>query len=157
MSNKYDIESFVNSIITIIKANLSTKITAINAEKNDDYSITSIDNANYYDEINNQVLNVTPLIYYTIVDITPNSNGASTALTVTLSISVMFDNRNSGGTINKVLRYSRCLREVLQDNFKQSARFSPLKIEEFVPVDVTTNDGSDFKMSGVHVTSTIVV
>jgi hypothetical protein len=41
MSCNYDIEVFRNSIIQLIQTELNIKITEINAEKNDDFNITT--------------------------------------------------------------------------------------------------------------------
>lgn len=147
-------ETFVDDIIALLQANLPTKITDINTEKGN-FPIVNIENANYYDNIGHQVLNINQFIYYTIVDIVTNTNGHQTSLEVTLAVSVVFDNTNGDGTIQKVLRYSRALREVLQDNFKDSSSTSRFRITEFVPIDIQLNEGSDFKMGGIHVTSTI--
>ena len=54
------------------------------------------------------------------------------------------------------MRYSRCLREVIQENYKMSASASRLEVTEFVPVDVQFNEGSDFKMGGIHITANII-
>jgi len=50
MSAKYDIESFVNDIVSVLKADLPAKISAINTEKGD-FNITSISNDDYFDDI----------------------------------------------------------------------------------------------------------
>lgn len=156
MSGKYDIESFINEMVSIVQAGLPAKITSINTEKSDSNSITQIDNANYYQDISDQIINVNPFIYYTMVDIQSTSNGAVTMLNITLAMSVVFDNTNSTGTMQKVLRYSRALREVIQEAFKQQASNSRLEISEFVPTDMEINSGSDFKIGGIHINSSIV-
>lgn len=156
MSNKYDVESFIDDIVGIIQGSLSTKVTAMNAEKNDGLELVSVDDANYYDDISQQVLNVDPFIYYTPVELDTTTQGQSTSLKVTIAVSVVFGNLNASGTIKKVLRYSRILREILQENFKPSSKVSQLKIIEFIPTDIALNDGSDFKIGGVQVSGIIV-
>lgn len=156
MSGKYDVESFVDNVIDTIKTNLTTKVAEINAEKNDIYNLEVVDNAHYYEDISQQVLNANPFIYYTPVELETTTVGANTSISITLAVSIVFDNTNDSGTMKKVLRYSRVLREIVQNNHALSPSASSLKVTEFVPTDITINDGSDFKMGGIHVTSTIV-
>lgn len=154
MSAKYDIETFVNEVIGMVQDNLPAKIAEINLEKGDS-ALEVIPNGDYFDSIMQQVLNVNEFIYYPIVSIETVANGATTSLTVTLQISAIFNNRNCDNTMQKVLRYSRALREVVQGDFKLSGSASRLKVTEFAPQDIILNDGSDFKMGGINLTSTI--
>jgi len=165
MSCNYDIEVFRNSIIQLIQTELNIKITEINAEKNDDFNITDILPQNYYNDITDQVLNVSPFIYYGFVSLDSSTTGTKTQTTITMFISVVFDNSNTyyandygtygSGTETKVLRYTRALKEVIQDNYKKFAWASPLSVTEFTPQDFELNKGSDFKVGGIHVTGTI--
>ena len=149
MSTKYDVESFVNDILSLIQAGLPGKITAINAEKADTNSIDNIPVGAYYDNMGNQVVNST------IVGIISNTVGSSTSSEVTLAFSVIFNNLNQQGTIQKVLRYTRCLKEVVMDSFDNNSHHSNLKITEFTPLDIEMNKGSDFKIGGIQITATI--
>lgn len=152
---QYDIETFRDDILAIVQANLGTKITAINAEKNDGITITDIASENYYNDMSDQVFNISPFILYYLVNLESKTIGAMTQTLITMQMSVVFDNTNQVNTESKVLRYSRCLKEVIQENFKKSASASALNIEQFLPVDLRLNQGSDFKMGGIHVTATI--
>lgn len=155
MSNKYDIESFLTDILNVVQNNLPAKITEINAEKNDAIVLDSIPNENYFVSSGEQVFNENVFIYYGITDIITNTSGAKTSQEVTINFEVVFNNLNSNKTLERVLRYSRCLREVLQENFK-SGRHTNLKINELVPTNAQINQGSDFKVGGVKVSSIII-
>jgi nicotinate-nucleotide pyrophosphorylase len=154
MSAKYDIEAFVDQVISTMQDDLPGKVTEINTEKGDELLI-NIPNESYYGNIMLQVLNVNQFIYYQVVDIETNTNGGLTAIAVTLQVSVVFIDSSDVNTTKKALRYSRALREVIQENFKISGSASRLKITEFAPQDIQVNEGSDFKMGGIHITSTI--
>jgi hypothetical protein len=151
MLSKYDIESFITDIITLVQDNLASKINSINTEKNDGYSISTIDTTSYFDDITDQVLNVNPFIYYTPVEITTEMVGPKINTKITLAISVVFDNNNQDGTIKKVLRYTRCLREIIQENYKKFGYMSRLNVVEFAPTNIQLNEGSFFKMGGIQV------
>lgn len=156
MSGKYDIETFIGDIVALVQANLANKIAAINTEKNDDYELVAVDNADYYNDLSSQILNASPFMYYTPMNIETSSNGAHTSIEVTLLLVVAFNNVNAGGTINKVLRYSRALREIVQENYKQSASASRLLIEELVPSNVSIIEGEVHKMGGIELKATLV-
>lgn len=154
-ARKYDLETFRDDIVSMVQANLSAKVTAINAEKNDAYNISDIDLANYYNDITDQVTNANPFIYYGMSDLVMESVGAGTAIEATIFISVVFDNTNDVGVESKVLRYTRCLVEIIQENFKKIPNLSPLKVTQFLPANYSLNNGSDFKIGGIHVTATL--
>jgi hypothetical protein len=165
MSCNYDIEVFRNSVIKLIQNELNIEITKINLEKDDDFSILDIAPENYYNDISDQVLNVSPFIYYGFVSLDSSTTGTKTQTTITMFISVVFDNSNTyyandygtygSETETKVLRYTRALKEVIQNNYKKFAWASPLSVTEFTPQDFELNKGSDFKVGGIHVTGTI--
>jgi len=134
---------------------LPAKITAINSEKADSITLESVPNTSYFNSSGEQILNADPFIYYGITDLATNSNGGATALEVTLNFEVVFNNTNSGNTLEKVLRYSRCLREVIQEKFK-SGKHSGLKVSELVPANAPLNEGADFKVGGIKIVSTII-
>jgi len=155
-SKKYDVETFRDAIISIVQSNLAAKITEINTEKNDDYVLTDIATSSYYNDITDQVLNVSPFIYYGLSNVIVKTNGAQTSLVVTMFISIVFDNQNQNGVESKALRYIRSLREIILANYKKIPSASPLLIDEFLPTNFQLNKGADFKIGGVHVTATIM-
>lgn len=155
MSNNYDIETFRDNIVDLIQQELPQKIIEINLEKNDEFQINNISPSNYYNDIMDQVLNISPFIYYGVNNLTSFTVGCQTKVEVTLFVSVVFDNTNLEGTETKVLRYSRCLKEIIQENFKIFPSTSALSVTEFAPENYELNNGADFKVGGIHITATI--
>ena len=155
MSSKYDIESFLNEVLGIVQANLPAKIAAINTEKSDTITLDLIPNAQYYADSSEQVWNDNVFIYYGVVNIITTTNGGKTAMEVTLHFAVIFNNQNETKTLERVLRYSRCLREVIQDNFKGSNKSSGFSVSELTPANFPLNEGSDYKIGGIEIVSTI--
>lgn len=154
--SKFDIETFRDKIIELIQANLGTKVTSINAEKDDTLSIDNVAAENYYNDVTDQVVNISPFIHYGFDRLESETVGAQTRTTITMFIAVVFDNTNQLGTETKVLRYTRCLKEIIQENSKKFPAASPLSVVEFLPVNFELNKGSDFKVGGIHITATIV-
>lgn len=157
MSNKYDVESHFKALLAIVKDNLNAKINEINVEKDDNFNLATFIDEQYYTSTADSVYNYDEFIYCDLVDLQTESVGASTSIKVGMVFEVVFSNFNQIGTLEKILRYSRCLREVIQEHWKRSSNCSGLKIEEILPTNIQLNQGSDFKVGGVSVTSTITV
>lgn len=152
MSAKYDIESFVNDMVAILQSKLPAKISAINAEKNDTIELANIDN--YYDDVTEQVFNINQFLHYNIANIDSKSIGCQTSTTITMFFEIVFITGNSGNTLQKALRYTRAIREVFQENSK-NGKYGTLKIADLIPDKAVLNNGSDFKVAGVLLESTI--
>jgi len=158
MSNKYDVETFRNEIIAFMQDGLTKKITDITAEKADNIIITSIPTKRWYNNLMEQRINGFPIIWFGINDIEPKqSAGNVTLLEITIFICIVFDNTNQTETETKGLRYTRALREVIQDNYAFTSSSTRLQVIEFLPHDVKLplNDGADFKVAGILVRGTI--
>lgn len=152
----FDIETFRDKIIEIIQNNLDSKINDINIEKRDNHRLTTIPKGNYYNDITDQVLNKMPFIYYGFFALEAVTVGDRTAATVTMFVSVVFDNKNKDEAERKALRYARVLKDVVNANNKYLASASGLEVVEFLPEDFEDNKGSDFKVGGIHIKATIV-
>ncbi len=139
---------------TLLQSNLPAKIADINAEKADTTVLDAIPNDKYVSDINDKVLNSKAFLYHTIINIETNPTGAKTAITISMNFEVVFENSNKTDTLKKALRYSRCLREIIQENFK-SGKYSNLKVSELIPGNAQLNAGSDFKVGGINIQSTI--
>jgi hypothetical protein len=149
---KYDVESFRDDIINLIKDNLDSKINEINLEKSDSNNISLVAAENYYNDINDQVLNANPFVHYGVLTAEPiGSVGIKTSLEVTIFVYVFIDMLNAVGAETKVLRYIRALSEVIQCDFKKFR--ASLSIVQRLPAIVQHN-GSDFKVGGINITGT---
>ena len=155
MSRKYDIETYIAETLAMVQANLPAKIIEINAEKSDGTEIKQVPDADYFNSTSAQIFNSDPFIYYGLTDIEAEPAGSKTIITITMNFEVVFNNSNSGNTLEKVLRYSRSLREVFQENFMGSSKHSGYKVTELPPANAPLNQGSDFKIGGVSIVSTI--
>jgi len=158
MANIRDVEDLMRSLVTVMQAGLPAKITAINAQKADGIVLEQIANANYYNVINEQVEGVSPFIYYGFSSIGSESIGSNkTKLTPTIFFEVAFSNDyRDQDAYWKVLRYTRAMQEVMQDNFFRIRSSENLRIEPFTPADIHKNDGADLKIGGIQVTTTMV-
>ena len=159
MSSRFDVESLLKEALALIQAGLPAKITAVNAEKSGDaepITLEAIPNAQYFVDSGAQVFNHNEFIYYGITDLSTTANGQKTAIEVTMQFEVVFNNANTGKTLEKVLRYSRCLREVVQDDYRGSKKHTGFLVSELVPANAPLNEGSDYKIGGIEIIATIV-
>jgi hypothetical protein len=98
----YDIEGLLTNIETILKANLNTKITAINSEKNDSIVLDSVLDASYQYDMDDKEANYNPFML--IYPIPEDSEGIGPCTSETIIINVNLIHTDSGNDINILLR-----------------------------------------------------
>ena len=153
---KFDIERYRDELIKVVKDNLNTKLADINQEKGDGVYLRNIPTTSYYNDAHDNNITDKAYIYYGFVPIIPDDKGVPNAVNVTMFISVVFDNTNKKNTETMVLRYTRALKEVIEDNYKKFPSTSRLSVIQFVPEDFENNKGAEFKIGGVQVSASII-
>jgi len=155
-SKRYDAETFLDDVIGLVRDNLSAKVVAINAEKADKFQIKDIPAKQYHPDIMDGVINQFPFVYYGVIEIeVGESVGSHTQLDVTVIVAVVFDNKGHKGNNNQALRYTRILREIIQEDFLKFPSAGKMQVVEFAPADFSSNQGADFKIGGIHVKASI--
>lgn len=155
--SKFDTEKFENTIIQVIKDNLSAKLIEINSDKNDGIICKDIPKKAYFSTLTDEYCNFNPFIYYQIVEIEPNTEGGNTFRKITMLISVCIsDDNNSLALRKKTFRYSRALQEILEKNVKINGYCSNTKFSEIPPINLRLNENSpNYKLGGIILTSKI--
>jgi hypothetical protein len=164
LSRKIDIESALAEILAMIKAKLNTQIAAIEAEKVLDSAgipggLAAIDDAAYYEQTwSNNILNHPVAIFYGIENVNAKSLGPETAEEVTYFVEVVVS--DSGMDVygpKRILRYSRAIKEVIQNNFDKLIFGGIMKVETVRPVSFKLEeDASDeIRVGGVSLTLAI--
>jgi hypothetical protein len=167
MNYKYDIELFIKDVKSILTTNLNNKITAINTEKNnqtdetsDNFSISLIPTNGYYFQQLPDVRSYQHFVIYGLYDIKIRESLAGGHLQdVSIFIEVVLadtgDIRDKS-QIYKLLRYTRSLQEVFNENFDKIRGYGQLKIESLPPTIIQV-DGTTLNSSGVVVTASFDV
>jgi hypothetical protein len=142
MAAKRDFESIALEVIAAVKANLNTKIAAINTEKGDDVTLADVDAGAYvYQRFGQEIANYDPFIEINVGSDFGETAGAESSERIRVLVDLVTSDRGYAGS-EKVLkllaRYRRALREVLADQF-QSVR--GLKVSSLPTFPFTDPEG----------------
>lgn len=156
---KNDIEKVEKEILKIIQAKFPDKITEINTEKNKDLApedqlvLKNVSNDKYFSDFYQKELTPSLFIFFGIEQAEMQSIGSDSAETWSIFYHVFIEDENNLSKIrSQVLRYTRALKEIINENSDKISRFcSKGEISSLTPENVEdiTND-TPFKMGGIE-------
>lgn len=156
---KYDVESFLTNVKTVFQSNLNTKITELNTEKGD-FDIDQIPTDAWYINHIPKVWSYNTFIVWGISDIPLSNQQPGAAIqTVNLFIEACVQDKGypvSESVIYQLLRYSRALLEVANENFDKLQGYGKLQLDSLSPslVDIS---GKRIRMSGINLSASFDV
>lgn len=154
----YDGEDLLDSILDIVQTNITTKLLAIETEKiakgkGVSGGLPAPESTAYYRQTwSDKILNHSPAIFYGIEDVTTEGIGPATIESFKVFVEVVItDSGMDTDSSNRILRYSRALRECLQEKFDSVAETGRIKIETVRPVAFKMDQDSseEIKVGGV--------
>lgn len=157
---RYDAENLMSDVKKILLTNLNSKIAAIEAEKIaasfPDTGLQPIDSDTGYFEQSwsDNILNVSPAIFYGIEEIQAKGIGPATVETYKLFVEVIVvDSGQDQLTKNRVHRYSRALKEVFEENYDRLPCQGRIQVETVRPVSfkLDLNSSEEVKVGGVSI------
>src|SRR5947209_5598149 len=120
---KYDVENLLTDIQAYMVANFQAKLTEINNEKADGITLSAPDNNAYFlQTINDKIANYDPFVIYGIDRATTDSLGLMSvrkwivSVIIVLADTLEADSANTQIISHKILRYSRALTELFEEN-----------------------------------------
>lgn len=139
MANRYDIESVMDDIKAFLQANLNTKITAMNTEKNDTITLSSIsNNAYFFQTLGEDIANFNPFILYGVNEI-GGKNNLQSAVDMDFTghiVVVLTDGGNDPNIIRRLFRYQRCLIDLFENNWSKISKIGSIKVSGLAPLNV---------------------
>lgn len=153
----YDLEILLEDIETLIKANLNTKIAALNSEKNDSITLATVDSeAYFFQSLDGKQINYTPFVAYGISGFDePDGNGHYGAAEIKVSIDVVICLEDVGQDVNitkRMLRYQRLLKEIIEYNFDGLTSGVKLSVQNQLPIDIALlNSSHTHKAIGITI------
>lgn len=155
--SKFDVESFRDYWLDLIKLNLAAKISEICAEKADGLQLEIFTDEQWTNDLNNVVMNFDSFVLYTLNIVNPTTHGQDFSRDVSLTIEIVFANQEGGAVVeSSILRYMRAIFEIVLENSQENASISDITVEELVPVDIKSSLASQImKTGGVQITGTI--
>jgi len=154
---KYDLESFVRDIETMLKANLNAQITAINAEKGDFSLLTVADTAYIFQTLDDKVVSYSPCVFYYVDTIVSEGVGPATSESISIEIVVILSDTKDGKTQYRLLRYLRVLKDLFNIKWNAIHSSKKIKVESLVPIQFALQNSSKFVHAiGVKLTVDII-
>lgn len=151
---KYDAERFLTDVEGLFKSYLNAKITSINTEKNDTVILDQVDSNAYFHDMDEKAANYSPVFLTQISNIQTNGIGPTSSQIITIDASLIFFDGNQDAFItNRMLRYQRCMKEVIEDNFYGKIYPSVIKIDQLQILSfVKSGTSLWFKMATINIT-----
>jgi hypothetical protein len=129
-----DEEFWVTKVFDLLKSNLNTKITAINAEKADTITLNTVNaDAYYYMTFGNELPNYIPCVVFAVDVDEASTNGAEISENVKIMIQLVVSDEMNSDPINiyKMLsRYRRALKDVFSSNCRDFHKLEIVKLPD---------------------------
>lgn len=151
----YDLEQLCFDLQTIASANLATKLAALDTEKNDGLTLKAPASTAYFFQALNKAQATADdvFVFFGMDDPTADGLGPMTVEEVEIFFIVMArDTGENQQYLRRMLRYSRALKEIFQENFSNTPWKNKLKVTSIAPVSFTIQGvPSTFMGAGVKV------
>ncbi len=159
MSARYDIEELLRDLLEVCKANLNTKLAALDAEKNDGITLLTVpDEAYFFQSLEKaRAAPYNAFVFWGLDDPTPDGHGPYTLENLGIFfIVVVRDTAETENYLFRLMRYSRAMKEIFEQNFSKNRGRVKLSVQNLSPVgfDALGMPGS-FKAVGVRLSGTI--
>lgn len=155
---KYDTEDFLDNIKAVLIANLNTKLAAIDTAKTQDtLSLPQVQTAAYaFQGLNEEVINFDPFIIYGVESIATIPQLQGSATDITASVVLVLCENGKDEIDRLMLRYSRALKEVIEENYQSVGKGIKMLVSEFMPISFKfLNSDDSYKAVGININATI--
>lgn len=151
----YDLEQLLFDLRDICKANLGTKLAAIDTEKNDGTTMSVPAQTAYFFQslTKNQAAAEDVFVFFGMDDPIADGLGPMTIEEVEIFFIVMLkQTAESEQYLQRMLRYTRALKEIFQENFNSTPMKNKLRVSSLSPVSFNiAGVTSTFMGAGVKV------
>lgn len=146
---RYDIESFIDDFLALLKPSMALSISAVNAEKGDELLSQIGDNDYYLGVDNPRCRAARQYIYYTMpksAALQTVNRGAEYAKSYPVEFGVVFVNNNKGGdsdiiNYRRMLRYQKAFEIALKDCFFKLRTYGSIDLENIIGNGELLGDG----------------
>lgn len=159
--SRFDTETLIKKCLTLVQAELNTKIQEINTEKGD-FEIDTIEpGAYYFAQLPAEVYNYSAFVVYGFMN-NPTLE-SSNEFNQIKSLEIFFEvvsvdaGENEGqNVIYKLLRYSRALEDIFNKNFSKIMEgYGKIQVSNLTPTTLFSMEGKTVRSAGVSVTARI--
>lgn len=157
MAAKYDVESLITDIQSVLSSNLNTKLSTIDTEKNDGMTLTTVASAAYFLDMDDKAANFNPIVLIGESENIGEGIGPATSEKVTIQVALILnDNGTDLNIVKRMLRYRRALKEVIEDNFYKNRRCDYLQVKSLPVLDfLRSGESLRYKIAGIEIIASI--
>lgn len=152
-----DEEDLLESVKEFVKANLNARIQAINAEKDDDFTIAELaaTDTNFLIAGEMTEIPARAFVQFAILpDIDSSNNQGNYTSTFTIAVEHVFENPKRAGVYKQSLRYMRAIYETLLQYEPSANEVQGIQISKAVPMNIQFNQ-RQLVVSGVNMVVTL--
>ena len=151
---KFDTEQFLRNAVSLFKAKLNSKITAINSEKGD-FVLDLVDSSAWYLNMIPKQFSFPVFVIYGIAnEELDDFSEAGILKRVTLQFEIGVADQNwteNEAAVYRLLRYRRAFEEIVSANFRIFGNGKKPIIESLPPASLAIS-GNRFEFSGINMT-----
>jgi hypothetical protein len=162
----YDVERLLTDLKDILTTKLNAKLTDISNEKTTlgvplDLPQIGVDGF-FFQTWDDAILNQKVGILYGLKESIADGAWSSTAEKVTLFVEVYYPNpmneKDDGSGVRRILRYTRALKEIMQENFDENEIRSKIKVKTIAPLSfrLEQDTSADIKVGGIELETALV-
>lgn len=151
---KLDLETILDSVVTLFNSKFNTKLSSISTEKNDSITLAQLDSRAFgLLSLNEKVMNYDPFIAVLIDDLKSTGIKSATATVASMFIICVKEDAGMDAEMHrKMLRYQRAVQEVLEENWDDLTTGSFYEIQGLAPQQLKgLNTSKLFRGAGVVV------
>ena len=145
---RYDVETFMEELEALLKANLNTYISEMNADKEGPDLLNINDSAYYIQTLNDAVVNYDDFVFVFEDGVSTNGTGPDNLDTYTVIACVVsnFGNEQIKYAHKKMFRFREILKRILQDKQGSIGRPASIKVSSLSPFAVSLLNRSEPQM-----------
>lgn len=159
----FDIEDLLSGIEDALKRELNAQIQAVEAEKaaqGKAIGLPVVDPRAYFEQTwSNEIMNRAPAIFFGLADTLPDGAGPATAQVVRIFVEmVTIDSGQDVYGLKRVHRYTRAIRQVIENNYDRFSQAGRIKVKTVEPASfkVSEDASNNIRVGGVLISAAIV-
>lgn len=164
MGKKYDTESFIQDVYTILQAQINAKIVAVEADcvaaGKPVTNLAQVDlvNAFYEQSLSDNTLSMSPAVFFGLDDTVTKGIGPQSSKDIKVFVELIhIDGGNDKLGKRRVHRYTRVLEEIFEENYDKFGNANLTKVSALLPLSfkLEGNTSEQVRVAGVSITTSL--
>lgn len=165
MTESIDVEAIISRVVAVVQANINTKLTAIDARKNDGITLkqfvnpgtgSSTDGSYAVLTTDSQVMNFNPFMYVGAQLAGSQPVGVATDVDIVIDLVAVLNIEGlDHNAWRRLLRYQQALKEIMQENWRDADIPGQLFIESLEPRPIEELGTEPYMGCGIRLKTTL--